>query len=176
MADFIFALEKTLRWEGGYQDSPADPGNYNSVKDRIGTNLGISAPVLEKHIGRVPSREDMLSLSKDTAAEIYIQYWRAVRAGEIRDNRLAALIFDMAVNHGPASAVRVAQRAVGAKPDGKIGPVTLALLNRKSPEETIKKIVEARLALYAAISRRSPQMRIFLRGWERRAKSFLPDP
>lgn len=173
MADFIFALEKTLQWEGGYQDSPADPGNYNSLKDRIGTNLGISAPVLEAHIGRVPTRADMLSLTKDTAAEIYIKYWRAVRAGEIRHDRLAALLFDMAVNHGPASAVRVAQRAVGAKPDGKMGPVTIGLLNRKPERETIEKIVSARVVLYRAIAKRSPAMRIFLRGWEKRALSFL---
>jgi len=174
MDNFQYALQKTLRWEGGYQNSEADPGNYNSRGELIGTNLGISAPVLEKHLGCVPTVDDMKALTHETAAEIYRGYWQAVRAGEILNRDLAALLFDMAVNHGPSSAIRTAQRAVRVKADGKIGPVTLAALNRSNATKTITQIVEARVNLYRRIIERRPQMQVFHRGWIKRALSFLP--
>lgn len=175
MDNFQYALEKTFRWEGGYQDNPNDPGNFNSAGVNIGTNLGISAPVLEKHLGRVPTREDMLTLSHDIAAEIYRRdYWKAVRAGEILNRDLAALLFDMAVNHGPRSAIRTAQRAVGTKADGKMGPVTLAALNRGNPARIIAAMVDARVNLYRQIVNRRPNMQVFYKGWLKRALSFSP--
>lgn len=175
MDNFQYALEKTLRWEGGYQDNPNDPGNFNSAGVNIGTNMGISAPVLEAYMGTRPTREDMLTLSHDTAAEIYRRdYWSAVRAGEIINSDLAALIFDMAVNHGPASAVRAAQRAVGVKADGVMGPITLAALNRGNPARIIAAMVDARLNLYRQIVNRKPNMQVFYKGWVKRALSFGP--
>lgn len=172
MDAFQYALEKTLQWEGGYQSNPNDPGNYNSKRDLIGTNLGISAPVLEKHLGRLPLHADMKYLTVDMAAKIYETYWTAVRAGEIRQPEVAALVFDMAVNHGPSSAIRAAQRAVGAKADGKMGPITLAKLNRGEWKEIVNRMVAERIVLYGRIVARSPKMNVFYRGWIRRAKAF----
>lgn len=175
MEAFEYALQKTLKFEGGYQDDPNDPGNFNSAGANIGTNLGISAPVLERYLGRVPTREDMLSLKHETAAEIYRwDYWNAVRAGEILNRDLAALLFDMAVNHGSRSSTRTAQRAVGTKADGKMGPITLAALNRANPARIIAAIVDARVNLYRQIVNRRPNMQMFYQGWVKRALSFLP--
>lgn len=173
MDAFQYALEKTLRWEGGYQANPNDPGNFNSAGELIGTNHGISAPVLEKHLGRLPTVEDMKGLTVDVAAEIYRGYWQAVRGGEILDHRVAAILFDMAVNHGPRSAVRLAQRIVRVRPDGKMGPVTLAAINRKGSAEMIGRLIGERIGLYKAIVHRRPGMAVFLRGWLRRAESFM---
>lgn len=173
MEAFEYALQKTLKFEGGYQDNPNDPGNFNSAGVNIGTNMGISAPALERYLGRVPTREDMLQLAHETAAEIYRRdYWNAVRAGEIINPDLAALLFDMAVNHGPASAVRTAQRAVGVKADGRMGPVTLAALNRGNAGRIIAAIVDARANLYRGIVERKPKMQVFYKGWVKRALSF----
>lgn len=175
MENFDYALEKTLRFEGGYQDSLNDPGNFNSAGVNVGTNMGISAPALEAYMGTRPTREDMLSLTHDIAAEIYRRdYWNAVKAGEILNRDLAALLFDMAVNHGPRSAVRTAQRAAGTRADGKMGPVTLAALNRGNPARIIAAIVDARVNLYRQIVKRRPNMQMFYKGWIQRALSFLP--
>lgn len=175
MDNYQYALEKTLRWEGGYQDSPNDPGNFNSAGENIGTNLGISAPVLETYLGRRPTRRDMLSLTHETAGEIYRRYyWQEIRAGEILNADLAALLFDMAVNHGPRSAVRIAQRIVKVKADGRMGPITLGALNRANPSRTIILIVEARVNLYRRITERRPNMQMFYQGWIKRALSFTP--
>lgn len=175
MDNYQYALEKTLRWEGGYQDSPNDPGNFNSAGENIGTNLGISAPMLETYLARRPSRQDMLSLTHETAGEIYRRYyWQEIRAGEILNADLAALLFDMAVNHGPRSAVRIAQRIVKVKADGRMGPITIAALNRANAKQTIAAIVEARVSLYRRITERRPSMQMFYRGWTKRALSFMP--
>lgn len=170
---FKYALSKTLKWEGGYQANPNDPGNYNQNKELVGTNHGISAPALEEHLMRPVTVEDMKGLSVDVAAEIYRTYWQSIRGDEIRDHRVAALIFDMAVNHGVASAVRLIQRVMGLRPDGRMGPMTISWINGADAEALIKKAVAARIALYERIIARRPAMRVFRRGWLRRAESFI---
>ena len=173
MGNFQTALTQTLAHEGGYQANPNDPGNYNSRGELVGTNWGISAPRLEKHLGRPPTAEDMKSLPIGLAAEIYRDYWTAIRGDEIESARVAGLLFDMAVNHGPRSAIRLAQRVAGVKADGKIGPVTLAAINAKGEAEMVGRLIGERIGLYRAIIRRRPNMAVFLRGWIRRAESFL---
>ena len=175
MENFDYALEKTLRWEGGYQADKRDKGNYNSRGHLVGTNLGISAPVLEAHIGHPPTADEMKALTPEVAAEIYRGYWAAVKAGQIINRDVAALLFDMAVNHGPASAIRAAQRVAGVRPDGKMGPVTLAAINRKGPAEMIDRLVGARITLYKSLTDRNPMLKAFYAGWIKRAESFLPE-
>lgn len=175
MDNFDYALQKTLRWEGGYQADKRDKGNYNSLGQLVGTNMGISAPALETHIGHPPTVEEMKALTPETAAEIYRQYWQAVKAGQIINPDLAALLFDMAVNHGPRSAVRIAQRAIGLKPDGKMGPVTLAALNRGKPVWFIELIIAERVNVYRALIARNASLKAFYSGWINRANSFLAE-
>lgn len=175
MAEFQKALEHTLIWEGGYQRSSRDSGNYNSRRELIGTNYGISAPVLEAYMGRVPTVEDMRSLSMSVVNEIYRQYWDEVRASDVEDQAVAGLLFDMAVNHGPRSASRLVQHLVGVKTDGIIGPVSIKAINESDPEDLLRRMVESRRSLYASIVARRPEALVFAKGWERRALSFLPD-
>lgn len=175
MNNFEIALQKTLKWEGGYQAHSNDPGNFNSAGELIGTNFGISAPVLEAYMATRPTKEDMQNLSLKTAAEIYRRdYWSAIRGDDIQDADLAALLFDMAVNHGPASALRTVQRAIGVKHDGKIGPVTIAALNSAQARSLITKVIDERIKLYQRIIARRPAMKVFSPGWIKRALSFSP--
>ena len=173
MSKFQTALTQTLAHEGGYQTNPNDPGNYNSRGELVGTNWGISAPRLEKHTGKPPTAEEMKALPIGVAAQIYRSYWEAIRGDEIENPKVAALLFDMAVNHGPRSAARLVQRIVGLKTDGKIGPMTLAAINAKGEAEMVGRLIGERIGLYRAIIRRRPNMAVFLRGWIRRAESFL---
>ena len=56
MAEFIPIHNFVIKEEGGYQDMPSDTGNYvDGVL--VGTNYGISAPVLKSYLGRTPSKE-----------------------------------------------------------------------------------------------------------------------
>ena len=75
VASFEEAQSAVKEVEAGYSDDRGDTGNWVEVpgygKRFIGTNHGISAPILQQHLGRIPKREDMEKLSYQTALEIY---------------------------------------------------------------------------------------------------------
>lgn len=95
--------------EAGYSDDRGDTGNYIDVtggKRFLGTNHGISAPILHKYfkdhgIKRLPTKEDMMNLSYETALEIYKKdYWDAQNLSEICDQNVANIVYDGCVNQG----------------------------------------------------------------------------
>lgn len=95
--------------EAGYSDDRGDTGNYIEVpggKRFLGTNHGISAPILfkyfkEKGIRRLPTKEDMMSLSYQTALKIYKKdYWDAQNLSELCNQNVANIIYDGCVNQG----------------------------------------------------------------------------
>lgn len=86
--------------EGGYQYDPRDEGNYYAGH-LIGTNYGISAPTLAGYLGRIPTVDDMKSLSRTAAEEILkINYWLKNNLGDLKNQSVATLIYDGTVNHG----------------------------------------------------------------------------
>lgn len=99
-ADFGQAQKVVKKSEGGYQASTADSGNYVDGK-LIGTNWGISAPVLKTYLGRTPSVADMKNLSYETALKIYkSNYWNPIGGDQIKNDSIALLLYDGAVNMG----------------------------------------------------------------------------
>lgn len=100
MAEFIPIHNFVIQEEGGYQDMAADSGNYVDG-DLIGTNYGISAPVLKSYLGRTPTKEEMQNLSFDDSVIIYIKnYWNKVYGDDIDNDSVAKLIYDGSVNQG----------------------------------------------------------------------------
>jgi lysozyme family protein len=95
--------------EAGYSDDRGDTGNYIDVpggRRFLGTNHGISAPILHKYfkdhgIKRLPTKEDMMNLSYETAKEIYKKdYWDAQNLSELCDQNVANVVYDGCVNQG----------------------------------------------------------------------------
>ena len=95
--------------EAGYSDDRGDNGNFIEVpggRRFIGTNHGISAPILDKYfknkgITRLLTKEDMMKLSYKTALKIYKNdYWDAQHLGELSDQNVANVIYDGCVNQG----------------------------------------------------------------------------
>lgn len=100
MANFKTAVNKVMsaRIEGGYQDNPADTGNY-SCGVLAGTNMGISAIALEDYYGYCVSKSDSLNLTPTEAQAIYkVKYWDVIRGDQIKNQSIADLIFDAYVN------------------------------------------------------------------------------
>lgn len=105
MADFSQAHEFVKRAEGGYTADRRDAGNWTGGAigkgSLVGTNHGISAPVLKAWLGRTPTVSDMKGLSYDTALAIYKKdYWDALSLSEVKNQSIALLIYDGAVNQG----------------------------------------------------------------------------
>jgi len=114
---FEEAFVKLLGHEGGYSNNAADPGGE--------TMWGVTRNVARENGYQGP----MLNLPRETAMAIYRKkYWDAVRADMLPD-ALRFNVFDGAVNSGVSQSAKWLQLAVGAKPDGVVGPMTLAMAN-----------------------------------------------
>ena len=151
MARFDLAIEKTLRWEGGYSADDLDPGGE--------TNWGISKRSYpDLHIKE---------LTRDEAVVIYERdYWRY---DSILDQPLAEKIFDMAVNVGPLQAHRLLQRALGVPADSICGPQTIEAINSCDPDELVRELRATLAEFYCRLVLRKPSQESYLRGWLRRA-------
>ena len=119
--NFEKCLEMLLHHEGGY---------VNNVHDKGGmTNLGVTKRVYDKWIGRESTEQEMRDLTPDDVAPIYKKnYWNRVK-GDSLPSGLDWACFDWAVNSGSGRPAKAVQRAVGATPDGAIGPQTLRSYN-----------------------------------------------
>jgi lysozyme family protein len=150
MNTFDRAVLWVISREGGatVTNDPNDPGGL--------TKYGISQ--------RAFPDVDIRALTYETAAELYREhYWNRCRCGEFPP-ALGLALFDSAVNQGPGVAVRLMQRALGVKPDGVVGPDTLAAAARVGVSGFITDYVERRWDHYSELGSASH----YLRGWTRR--------
>lgn len=150
------ALNHLAAHEGGYVNHPSDPGGC--------TNRGITLATYRRCINPHGTCRDLRALGWCEAATIYRDhYWSAVQADALPVG-LDLCVFDMGVNAGPVTAIKLLQRLLDVERDGHIGPVTLAALAAEAPERLIDGYAEARLTHYRALR----HWKQFGRGWERR--------
>lgn len=138
MADFKIAHNKTIAFEGNYTADPDDNGNWTGGAKGsgklVGTNYGISAPLLADYLGYVPAIGDMKSLTKESAEKIYKRlFWDAIKGDYINDQETANLLYDTAVNMGVKKAILLAQQNAGVAETGKMSMELLSALNHKKP-------------------------------------------
>jgi len=138
-----------LRNEGGYSNHPLDKGGE--------TNMGITK-------ANYPM-EDIKNLTKDKAISLYYRdYWCPMNLELLNDEDLILHVFDMGVNAGPKTAIKLLQRIVGTKDDGVLGPITVGAIASYSgdiEEEYIKR----RKLFYITIAQNKPDQKVFLKGW-----------
>lgn len=152
------SLAKVLESEGGFVNHPRDPGGA--------TKYGITKATYENWLGRRVTLDQMKALTVVQVAPIYkANYWDKVRADELPDG-IDLLMFDFAVNAGVSRAVRIAQKVVGVKADGVIGPVTLGAIRDTDPLTFIQEYTDRKLSFY----RRLKTYDVFGRGWETRSE------
>lgn len=101
------------------------------------------------------------------AAFLRRHFWDAVPLDGLASRRplCAQVIYDTAVNMGLRTAVRLAQKAVGARVDGVFGPQTLAAFLRCRDRRTAEAICHLRRGRYAELASATPRLRVFLKGW-----------
>lgn len=109
--------------EGGYSGDRKDTGNYIEViggKRFLGTNHGISAPILLKYfrdngIKRLPTRKDMEDLSYEKALSIYKKdYWDKQKLGDFESQSIANILYDGCVNQGPSATLEVLKKSLNS--------------------------------------------------------------
>lgn len=172
MANFYAIIPDVLKWEGGYVNHPADPGGATNRGITIGTFRqfyklsGVSEPSLE----------NLQALTEEQAVSIYHgAFWSLMRGDEIKDQDIAANLFDFFVNAGNFAVIEMQKclvaRGAHIKIDGAIGPVTIDAIN-SAPPELYEDFYQARIEYYKRLAHDYPKMAVFLTGWLRRAESF----
>lgn len=146
---FDQAFERTVGHEGGYINDPADPGGE--------TKFGISK--------RSYPHLNIAELTREQAREIYRRdFWERGRFSEFPPI-VGYQAFDIAVNSGIETAIRMLQRAAGVADDGYIGPVTVAAVRAVPVCDLVMRLTAERLEFWAKLKRWDR----FGRGWARRA-------
>lgn len=173
MANFDQAHHFVRRAEGGYQADPRDRGNWTGGRINygklVGTNWGISAPVLRAWRGRDVTAQEMQELAEEEAAAIYRRhYWDALALDDLQDAPLALLLYDGAVNQGVGLIRRAVLHTLGVLRVPPKGPETPQLIRQLNdlPAAAVHELVwQYRRDRYPAASP-------FYRGWMKRLEKL----
>jgi lysozyme family protein len=159
--NFHACLAFVLKWEGGNDDDPQDPGGR--------TSRGITQREYNAWcaLHKLPEA-DVWACKQSTIEEIYhAAYWSphcdSLPVG------LDLMFFDCAVNEGPHEAIVFLQRALGVTADGHFGLVTAAAVAKVSSERLIRQIYAERQAHYRSLR----TFRRFGKGWLNRLSACL---
>jgi lysozyme family protein len=146
--NFHDAFQMVVGHEGGISDHPDDPGGL--------TKYGITS--------RDYPSLDIRNLTLNQARRIYkSDYWDKIHGDDL-PGRVAALVFDSAVNQGVSRATKLMQRALQVQVDGVIGKNTLTAAENVDPDEFAVLFGAERALHYASLS----TFDTFGRGWMRR--------
>ncbi len=163
MANFLPAFEAMILNEGGYvlHEVPGDRGGQ--------TYAGIARNAWPQWSGWAQIDAGMTP-SANTVRLFYLErFWQPLRLSDVADQRVAATLFDFAVNAGVKTAATLAQIVAGTTPDGALGPKTLAAINAADPEKFLLAYALAKIARYRDIVSRDRTQAKFLLGWINRA-------
>lgn len=154
--NFEKCLELVLRHEGGYVNHPQDPGGM--------TNLGVTKRAWEAWKKAPVTEQDMRGLTPATVASFYKEmYWDLAKCDDLPAG-VDFCVFDGAVNSGVGRSAKWLQQAVGANPDGQIGPKTIAAVAEKDPKVLVEMLIEQRLLFLQSLA----TWGTFGLGWGRR--------
>jgi lysozyme family protein len=167
---FNAALAFIWRPENDGQPAHATPGDSGGLT-AWGATYGAFNAYLARTAQKPCTPNEFSAMDRDGFRTFYaVEYWQGARCTHM-PAAAALVVFDAAVLSGAGHASRMVQRAVSVDPDGIIGPVTLAALDRawgRSPSELLVSLYSARLTFYAEHC--NPE---FVAGWRRRAKDCL---
>lgn len=166
---FDIELSKLLKHEGGYANHPNDPGGE--------TNYGITKRTAVAH----GYTGDMRLIPLSIVAAIYRKsYWEAIKLDDIvnYDKTLASIMFDFCVNAGADRSAKALQRVVcllgdTVVIDGKIGPKTIAALNKINKEHALEAFRALRTYHYIEITEKNQKLKSFTKGWFNRIVTSL---
>jgi len=163
MADtsFLLALEFTLAAEGGFSDDPHDPGGA--------TMQGITLAEFRKYTGnQAATVAELRAITPMLRDAIYRDdYWGPSYATRLPPG-VDLSVFDMGVNAGPLTSVKILQSELAVPADGLVGPITLMAVSRNMPD-LIGWLETGQERYYRSLS----GFRYFGRGWISRARARM---
>lgn len=156
MGDFDACFNFTLGEEGGFSNLKYDSGGA--------TKYGVTLATLSAHRGYQCTVEDVEGMELGEAKDIYRKnYWLPI-AGDKLPQCLALCTFDAAINSGVKQSVQWLQSAVGVKPDGVVGPLTIKATQAHDSADTANELLNMRLSFLKEL----PEWKYFGKGWSNR--------
>ena len=142
--NFDKILQFVLKREGGYVNDPNDLGGE--------TNKGITYKTYNAYrkSKNLPARSVKYITDSEVKEIYYNNYYKAVGADKIKNPKLAAIMFDTAVNMGVSRAKTFLQKSNG----------------------NTDKFIELRRAKYKEFVKAKPSQKKFLQGWNNRVNEL----
>lgn len=163
MADFTPCFEKVIMLEGGYQ-------LHEVSGDRGGmTYAGIARNAWPKWPGwvKIDAGEMDGELTGLVRTFYKDHFWDKIRGDGITAQQVAYHMFAFAVNAGLKTSVRMAQRIVGATPDGIFGDMTFQRINDMVRDEKDERIFVVTFSLFKVFRYKDICMNDSRRGQDR---------
>lgn len=150
-ANFEACMAEVFKHEGGYVNDPHDPGGE--------TNMGISK--------RSYPKENIRGMTRARAAQIYREdFWDKLKCDDLPAG-LDLVVFDAAVNSGPARGAKWLQQAVGVAADGKVGMATIGAAKNTYAPAAVMRAIGFRRAFLKTL----PTWERYKNGWNKRLDS-----
>ena len=142
--------------------------------DRGGpTKFGITKKALSGFLGRSVSTNEIHELTLTLARKVYVdRYAKPVRANDLQSPRRLAGV-DYAIHSGPVKAIKAIQEIVKVAPDGILGPVTWAAIQKNDPRGLCAKLMGERLVFLTRLVSRDRTQAEFIYGWGKRLAKIL---
>ena len=143
--------------------------------------MGITQKTYSEYLGKPATVEMIRAMPREHALAIYrTHYWLDANIDRLPEV-LQPVVFDMSVNMGPGTAVRLFQRALSNLGcslicDGRIGPVTAGIAETAVADlggkRVINTICDLRREYYTDIVTRDRSQFVFFGGWLNRCESY----
>ena len=109
--------------------------------------------------------EDIKNLTKEKAIHYYYRdYWMPMDLDLLNDPNLILEVFDMGVNSGIRTAIKILQRIVGTTDDGILGKITASAVQNYGGD-IVDGYKKRRKLFYVTLAQNKPNLRVFLKGW-----------
>ena len=166
MALFDKCLKVIFTHEGRYSNDPDDPGGETmyGISLRFLKGLDLADADID-HDGNIDG-DDIKAMTIPEASKLYKKYfWDKMNLNVVPIDLLTLHLFDMGVNTGTKTAIKLLQRILDVTDDGILGRDTLTALLNWDAEDVLESYIAARFNYYNAIMIKNPRLAKYKKGW-----------
>lgn len=171
MANVLTAIDYVINtWEDTGETGKVTVNKRTGKRTRFGIDETWHPEMSNSFYTNMP-REDALGLAQTVYTHSYA---RPLCITSINSQLVANKVLSLGINIGVHNASKLLQLAANVpfQPDGKIGDITLAIVNFKTqPQVLLANLTERAVEYYENVVKAKPEDQEFLEGWLRRARA-----